>query len=289
MSLRSLLKEPLLHFLAVGGIVFAAYSWLNPAAEGDEDRQIVLDDAQLGHLTRLWKAQWKHDPAPEDLAAIIQRHLQQEVFYREALKLGLDHNDEIVRKRLAQKMEAVASDLSTLMQPPTDEALRSFFTSREDLFKLPQAYAFQQVLFLPNEPQGEAQMQTVLASLQQGGAVPIDRQNKLALAGDWPLTSIQDLDNAFGPGFTAALKDLPQGQWSGPVRSGYGWHLVRIEADQPPAMPEFDLVRDFVARQYEYYAVLDAQAQIYNQLLRNYDLVITADIPAEIRAGLTAK
>lgn len=289
MTFRNLLKEPLIQFLAMGGIIFAAYSWLDPAPAVDDESRIVLDQPRLDHLTNLWKLQWKHDPAPEDLTAIIQRHLQQEVFYREALKMGLDHDDDIVRKRMAQKMEAVASDLSTLMQPPTDEDLRKFFTSREDLFKLPQSYAFRQVLFLPNEPQAQAQMQTVLASLRQGGAVPADRQNKLALAGDWPLTSVQDLDNAFGPGFAEALKDLPPGEWSGPVRSGYGWHLVRVEASQAPMMPEFDLVRDFVARQYEYYSVLDAQKRVYQELLDNYEVVITADIPAETRAEFPAK
>lgn len=287
--LPSFLKEPLVQFLVAGGLIFAVYGWLNPdTAKVEEGSQIVLDQAQLDHLKNLWKVQWKTDPAPSDIAAIIDRYLRQEVFYREALKLGLDQNDEIIRKRLAQKMEAVASDLSTLMQPPTDDRLRAFFHDRADLFQLPQAYAFRQVLFLPNEPKG--QVQTVLASLRQGGAVPADRHNKLALAEDWPLSSVQELDNAFGGGFAEALQGLPVGDWAGPVRSGYGWHLVRLEQNQPPGLPDFDQVREFVAQQYEYYSALDAQDRVYKELLGKYEVSITAkDIPAEALAGLPAK
>ena len=116
---------------------------------------ILVDQARLDHLVTLWKAQWKRDPSPEDLAAIIDRHLQQEVYYREALRMGLDRDDEIIRTRLAQKMEAVASDLSALMRPPTEEQLRAFYSERPDLFTLPQAYAFRQVLYLPSEVEDE--------------------------------------------------------------------------------------------------------------------------------------
>ncbi|MEW9838412.1 peptidyl-prolyl cis-trans isomerase [Mesorhizobium marinum] len=285
-----MLKEPLVHFLLAGGVLFAAYTWLNPAPAPGGDSRIVLDQAQFDHLKNLWKAQWKRDPAPDDVKAIIDRYLRQEVFYREALRMGLDHNDDIIRKRMSQKMEAVASDLSTLMQPPTDEQLRAFFQEREDLFRLPQAYAFRQVLFLANEPQAEVKIKAVLASLRQGGTVPQDRRNKLALAEDWPLSSVQELDNAFGGGFAEALHDLPLGAWSGPVRSGYGWHLVRLERSQPPSLPDFEEVKDFVARQYEYYSVLDAQDRVYEELLAKYDVAITAgDVPAAALDGLSAR
>ena len=284
-------KEPLVQFLLAGGILFAAYSWLSPDAAGDGgDSQIVLDQAQFDHLTQLWKAQWKTDPAPGDIAAIIDRYLRQEVFYREALKMGLDQNDDIIRKRMAQKMEAVASDLGTLMQPPTEDQLRKFFTSREDLFRLPQAYAFQQVLFLPGEPQADARMQTALAALRQGAAEPPDRRNKAGVPEAWTLSSVQEIDNAFGIGFAEGLRDLPVGQWAGPVRSGYGWHLVRVDQNQPPVMPPFEAVRDYVARQYEYYTVLDAQDRVYHELLGNYDVSITAEgIPPEVLNGLPAQ
>ncbi|MGE0054007.1 MAG: hypothetical protein AB7S74_07345 [Hyphomicrobium sp.] len=145
--LRQIVREPLVHFLVVGGLLFAAWSWLAPhKTAGPGEDIIVIDQARLDHLKTLWKAQWKREPAPEDVAAIIDRDLRQEVFYREALRMGLDRDDEIVRTRLAQKMEAVANDLSTLMDPPTEDRLRAFQAERADLFTLPPAFAFRQVL-----------------------------------------------------------------------------------------------------------------------------------------------
>jgi hypothetical protein len=286
-----LARDPLLHFVVLGALLFAAYSWVGPGRGADRrDDRIVIDQAQLDHLESMWRAQWKHDPAPGDVAAIIDRHLRQEVFYREALKRNLDRNDEIIKRRLAQKMEAVASDLSTLMQPPTERQLRAFYEQRKDLFMQPRAFAFRQVLFLPEEADEGSRMKAVLAALQQGAAVPVDRKNKAALRGDWPLTAAPALDNAFGPGFAKALGDLPPGTWAGPVRSGYGWHLVQVQEKRDPILPAFEQVRDEVAKQHAYYAVLEAQDRMYAELLKGYTVSLTAaDVPAEIRSRFPAR
>jgi peptidyl-prolyl cis-trans isomerase C len=277
-------RDPLLHFFLLGGIVFGWYSWLHRDAPAvpDEDDQIVVDQAELDHLVGLWKVQWKRDPASGDVAAIIDRHLRQEVFYREALKLGLDRNDGIIRERLAQKMEAVANDLSVLTKPPTEARLREYFHSREAFFTLPRAYAFRQVLFLPGEPQVEERMQATLAALRQGAPVPTERRNKLSLPVEWPMIAENDLDNAFGGDFSAALRALPVGQWAGPVRSGYGWHLVEVESRRAPELPPFEEVRDYVAREYEYQSVLEAQDRLYRNLLAKYEVTITADVPRNV-------
>lgn len=244
---------------------------------------ITLDQARLDHLETLWKAQWQRAPAPEDVAAIIDRHLRQEVFYREALKMGLDRDDDIIRTRLAQKMEAVASDLGTLMEPPTEAQLRAFHAARPDLFTLPQAYAFRQVLYLSSEA-AAGKMDVTLAALRLGGSVPPDRQRKLSLPEDWPLTSVQELDNAFGGGFADALAALPVGSWSGPVRSGLGLHLVQVTRSQPAELAPFEEIRDLVARQYDYYNVLAAQDRMFRELLAKYDLRITAtEVPDAVR------
>jgi PPIC-type PPIASE domain len=281
MKLR-LIKEPFVHFLVLGALIFGAYAWLDrePAAPNSDNR-IVIDQGELDHLKGLWKLQWKRDPAPSDVAAIIDRHLREEVFYREALKMNLDRNDGIIKKRLAQKMEAIADDLSTLMRPPTDDQLREYYESRTDFFKLPKAYAFKQVLFLPGEARG---MDATLISMRSGAEVPRDRINKLSIPVEWSLTSVGDIDNAFGGEFSKALDDLPVGQWSGPVQSGYGSHLVLIEQKEESRVPDFDEVRDYVAREYEYQTVLGTQDQVYKELLGKYQVSITAkDVPDEIR------
>jgi hypothetical protein len=237
---------------------------------------IVVDQSRLDHLETLWSAQWKRDPAPEDVKAILERHLRKEVFYREALRMGLDHDDEIIRTRLAQKMEAVASDLSTLMQPPTDAQLRAFHAERPDLFTLPRAFAFRQVLYLPSE-KGDDELEAALSALRSGGEIPPARLNKLSIPLEWSLTPVQALENAFGGGFAESLSKLPVGTWSGPVRSGLGLHLVQVTESQPKHLAPFEQIRDLVARQYEYYSVLDAQERMFRELLQKYEVRISAE------------
>ena len=282
--LKSILREPLVHFLVLGGLLFAAWNWLAPQENaGPQAEVITLDQARLDHLQTLWTAQWKRDPGPQDMKAIIDRHLRQEVFYREALRMGLDKDDDIIRTRLAQKMEAVSSDLSMLMQPPMEEQLRAFHAARPDLFTLPQAYAFQQVLYLPTEA-SDATLEATLASLQGGGAVPSGQRGKLAVPTEWALTPAHALENAFGGGFAESLSELPVGTWSGPVRSGLGQHLVLVTENQPEHLAPFEEVRDFVARQYEYYTVLDAQEQMFRELLDRYEVSFEAEgVPDAVR------
>lgn len=285
-----LVREPLIHFLVLGGVIFGAYSWLGDGQEvADDASSIVIDQAEVNYLKGLWKLQWKRDPAPGDVAAIIDRYVRQEVFYREALKMKLDHNDEIIRKRLSQKMEAVASDLGMLMRPPTEEQLKAFHQLNAALFTLPNAYAFKQVLY-PADEDGAPQAELTLASLRNGGAIPASLLNEMSLKNEWPMTSEGDIENAFGGDFSKSLAALPVGQWSGPVRSGYGLHLVYIEKKQDAALADFDQVRDYVAREYEYRSVLESQDNLYRELLGKYDVRITAeDVPAAVKSEFGKK
>ncbi len=281
--MKSIVREPLFHFAVLGGLLFSVWSWVGPStsAEGNRDT-IVLDQSRLNHLETLWKAQWKRDPAPEDVAAIIDRHLRQEVFYREALNMGLDQDDDIIRARLAQKMEAVASDLSSLMNPPTDAELREFHQQRSDLFTLPRAIAFEQILFLPSE-MDTPELGQLLTDLQAGGELPVDRVNKLSVSSDWELTSVEAINNAFGRDFSETLSQVPLGEWVGPIRSGLGYHLVRVRENNPAHLAPFDEIKEYVAQQYEYYAVLDAQKELFQELLDRYQVEITAkNVPEQV-------
>lgn len=284
--IHRLVKEPLVHFLLLGCLIFAAYGLLK--REQYQENTIVISQQQFDHLTNLWRSQWKRDPSPDDIAAILDRHIRQEVFSREALRMNLDHNDEIIKKRLAQKMEAVASDLQTLTSPATEEQLKKYFHQHEEFFILPLSYSFKQILFLTSEQDRKALMQNFLQSLRAGAEIPKNRQSKLGVPCDWPITSESDIENAFGSPFSRSLDDLPIKQWSGPIRSGYGWHLVYIEIKQEPRLPDFQEVRDFVAREYDYQSELLAQDQVYQELLAKYNVSITAkDLPAEIKTTFT--
>lgn len=201
--------------------------------------------------------------------------------------MGLDRDDQIIRNRLAQKMEAVATDLGALMAPPDDARLEAFYEERADLFSLPAAVAFRQVLFIDGAAEDAARIQATLDDLRGGGGVPDDLRSAGMLPLDWASTPLPAVNNAFGGDFAAALPALPVGEWSGPVRSGFGLHLVRVEAIAPAGPPPFEDVRDYVARQYEYYAALEAQARMAEELMRKYTIRIEAEgVPDTVRAGL---
>ena len=210
---------------------------------------------------------------PAGRAGDHRPHVRKEVFYREGLRLNLDKNDEIIKRRLAQKTEAVAGDLSRLMKPATDDDLRAFLRDHPELFRVPQSYAFQQVLFLPTE---RRQAAATLASLRGGGSVPATSEARLGVPNVSPETTSIDLANAFGDGFPAQLAALPLGEWAGPVESGYGLHLIRIDRRDAAHMPDFAAVKSLVQREYEYQAQLNAEDATFQSPLANYKVRVTA-------------
>ncbi|MBT0666757.1 peptidyl-prolyl cis-trans isomerase [Novosphingobium profundi] len=283
--MKSLVREPLLHFLVLGGLIFAGWYWLHPPRP--PVNEIVIDQNELDHLKMLWKAQWKRDPAPGDVQAIIDRHVREEVFYREGLKLGLDRNDEIVKRRISQKMEAVANDVGALMKPVTDADLAAFLEAHPDQFRLPPAYRFSQVLFVKGE---EAKAQATLAALRAGQPIPAADAARLGVPNAWKDAPAPDLANAFGDAFPRELEGLPLGEWAGPIASGYGLHLVRLERRDAPHLPELDEVRAWVEREYEYQAQIDAEQAAFDTLLKDYSVRITAKgVPPATRTALAAK
>lgn len=283
-----LMKEPFVHFLLLGLLIFAAYAWLN-RGETSQDK-IVIDQPKLDHLHELWRIQWRRDPSEAETRALLKRYLRQEVFYREAVRMGLDRNDEIVRRRMAQKMEAVADDLDTLMRSPGDAELRAFYEAHVDQFTQPSSYALEQVLFLSDESDREAAQAALLTRLRAGDEIPVERANKLGVANVWDLLTESELDNAFGKGFSAALASLPQGEWAGPVQSGFGWHLVKVVRQQPAKVAPFEAVRADVEREFTYQNQLESQEQLYQELAKRYTLEIQATgISSAIRAELGAR
>ncbi|MEG0348809.1 MAG: peptidyl-prolyl cis-trans isomerase [Acinetobacter sp.] len=286
--IKRLIKEPFVHFLLLGFLIFAVYFWVN--RNQVDDNQIVIDQEEYSHLKNLWSMQWKKEPGKSDIQALVDRYIRQEIFYREALALNLDHNDEIIKKRLSQKMEAVASDLNTLTQPPTVEQLKKYFNEHPELFKQPPSYAFKQVLFPVGEDDSPQDVNVVLKKLQQGKSIPESDLNRLGVPSEWSVTSVNDLDNAFGGGFAQALDKLPVQQWVGPVTSGFGQHLVFIEQKESTQLPIFEDVKDIVEREYKYRTELETQDRIYKELLAKYKVNITAkDIPSDISSLYTHK
>jgi hypothetical protein len=279
--IKQLIKEPFVHFLVLGSLIFAVYFWIN--RNQVDENHIVIDQPEYEHLKNLWSMQWKKEPDKSDIQALVDRYIRQEVFYREALALKLDQNDEIVKKRLSQKMEAVASDLGALTQPPTEPQLKKYYAEHPELFKQPTAYTFRQIVFPVGEEGASQKVSATLKQLQQGGSISDSQLDRLGVPSQWSTTSVNDLENAFGGGFAQALDKLPVQQWVGPVSSGFGQHLVFIEKKESTQLPPFEDIKAQVEQEYKYQTELETQERIYKELLAKYQVSITAkDIPSDI-------
>ncbi|MFD1316454.1 peptidyl-prolyl cis-trans isomerase [Namhaeicola litoreus] len=272
--MKKFLKEPLLHFMLLGAMIFGYYYLTNEAEESEA--AIVIDDAEYDYLLSLWKNQWQREPNEDDIKAFLDQYIRQEVFYKEALALSLDHNDIIVKRRLAQKMEAVSNDLNAMIKPPTEGDLHAFYLANQALFQLPPSFTFQQVLFLNNEQNLAEQLAISKNALNNGGEIPANRKQKLSLPNLWENSSPAEINNAFGGDFAQALDSLPITQWVGPVLSGFGQHLVYISKKDSSKMANFEDVKPYVLNEYEYQSELETQEQVYLELLDKYGLKITS-------------
>jgi peptidyl-prolyl cis-trans isomerase C len=236
------LREPLAQFLLVGLALFAAWRLLQPAdAVRDTSSRIVITEDDLKQMVVAWGAQGLPPPTPEQLRGLVEARVREEVLYREALALGLDKDDAIVRRQLARKMEFVTEDLSALQEPKRAE-LRAWFDSHQALFARPPRLSFRQLYFSPDR-RGARTRADAEAALARLAGQTMDSQavagDPFMLQGFYGDRSLEMIDKEFGPSFGRALMTVKPGAWAGPLESGYGWHLVFIDALTPQRVPDF--------------------------------------------------
>ena len=244
--MKRLLREPLLHFLLLGVALFAVNTHFKGDSGSDTSKQIVLSLDQLKQLETYFEAQWRRPPTAQEFDAMVDNRVQEEVLYREALALGLDKDDTIVRRRMAQKMRFLAEDVAAAHEPSHEE-LATWFDAHKDTFALPSRIAFREVYFSPDRRGANAHDDAVkaLAKLRDQ---PIDTPlgNKLGdpfmLQDYYSDRTSEQLGKDFGPPFATALFKLPQGSWQGPIESGFGWHLVFVEWITPGRIPALEEV-----------------------------------------------
>lgn len=243
--MKRLLREPLIHFLLVGAALFAAYHYLQPTqSAAPSSKQIQLSVDQLAQLAMLFQSQWRRDPTPEEFSFMVEQKVQSEVLYREALAMGLDKDDEIVKRRMAQKMQFLAEDVAAAREPSTDE-LRIWFARNADKFALPKRVSFRHLYFSPDRRGSHARDDAAKALAQLAGQ-PEDTKLAESLADpfmfqDYYRDRAPDyLGKEFGPQFAQAVEKLPTGSWQGPIESGFGWHLVFVDTAIPGRVPDFE-------------------------------------------------
>lgn len=244
------LREPLVHFAILGALLFFVLAPDNPA-DDDISREIIVSQGQIDSLAETWRRTWQRPPTGQELAGLVDDFIREEIFYREARTMGLDENDTVIRRRLRQKLEFLAEDFAALAQP-SEADLQQYLDDHPEQYAIEPQLTFQQVFF-SEDKRGAAAEQDALAALSILRSAASD--NQLANAGDslslpesMQQVPLQDISRLFGDTFASDLAALPVGTWQGPVRSGYGLHLVRVIERQDSRIPALAEVQQAVSR-----------------------------------------
>ena len=270
-----ILKEPLLHFLALGALIFLVYSWLQGPVR--PPATIDVSVAVQENLAAAFARTWQRPPTPEEMAGLIREHVREELAYREAQRIGLDQDDIIVRRRMRQKLELLTDELVARV-PPDEATLRVWFDERAADYRQPAVLSFRQVYFNVDDdlPAAEAAAQGLLLRLQAN-----DGDVDIGLAGDRSMlppassnVTEDEIAARFGRAFADRLVELPPGEWLGPLRSGFGIHLVRIDTRFEGRVPEFREVRAAVERDWFAETRRLAMDAYYERLAAQYDVVV---------------
>ena len=271
--MKKLLKEPLLHFLALGVAIFALNAWREKAKPAEASTaQIEVNAAVIERLRAGFERQFGKAPDTDELRGLVTAHIREEVYCREALALGLDRDDTIVRRRLAQKMEFLTDDLAVTAEPE-DAAVRRFFESNAERYAKPAEVSFRHVYFSQEKrgAQGEVAAREALAALSKGASD--ETMGDAFLHGFvFAEREAQDITALFGGEFAARVAMLPQGQWSGPVESSYGLHLVRVDARGALQPASFDAVRAKVVQDFNEERRRTANREVFEKLRERYQV-----------------
>jgi hypothetical protein len=280
--MKRVLSEPLLHFLVLGALLFVGYG-LTHRDDAPEAGHIVVTQGKIASLRASFTRVRQRPPSPSELEGLLQDSIREEVLAREAIALGLDRDDTVIRRRLRQKMEFVANDLAAPAEPSEAE-LEEFLAQHPDLFRVEPRFTFRQVFLHPDRRGSALQHDAarLLATLQQAGA-----QADFAELGDVTLLSSEltdvpasEVTRQFGEAFTRELAQVPEGQWHGPVISSYGMHLVYVQDRTPGRIPELPEVREQVARAWADARRREHNEQFYRNLLQRYTITIEQPQPA---------
>jgi hypothetical protein len=266
---HSALRQPLLHFVLIGAAVFAVFAWLDDTPPATRDDRIVVSEARVAQLAEGFEAVWRRPPTEAELAGLIDDFVREEVYVREALALGLDRDDAVIRRRLRQKMEFLTASAADALVP-SEADLRAFYAEQEARFTTAPSVALDQV-FLGDAPSQSA-VADVLAALDRG--VPHETLGaRTLLPPSLPPSPANVVDGTFGRGVFETVFELEAGTWSGPVRSAYGSHLVRVTERTAATPVPFDAVRAEVEAEWRR-ARAEALAEEHYQTLRaRYEIV----------------
>ncbi|MEW9808261.1 peptidyl-prolyl cis-trans isomerase [Mesorhizobium sp. ZMM04-5] len=277
--LKKIVREPLVHFLLLALAIFAVYGLFEGASAKKPD-SIEVSVPKIEQMVSIFVKTWQRPPTPGELKGLIDDYVKEEIYVRQALDLGLDKDDTVIRRRLRQKMEFLA-DAETPV--PTEADLQAYLDGAPDAFRIDGTVAFQQV-FLNGQQRGEAVAQDAAAMLAtltgNPGADLSALGDATMLPPEMPLSTQASVAQTFGPEFAAAVARAPAGTWTGPIASAFGLHLVRVTDRVEGRVPALDEVREAVAREWTNDRRRELEDERFAELLKSYTVTI-ARLPGD--------
>lgn len=269
-SLLRFLREPVVHFLAIGFLIFTVYLALNENAPSDSvSKRAEATVAETKQLIEQFRKTWLRSPTVEELNGLIEARIKEHILVQEALALSMDQGDAVVRQRLRQKMDFLITSAAGA-EVPSDADLLAFYEAGPDKFTPEPRLGFRQV-FLGEAAEQDALVEDLRAL--NSGMNPGEFGRPSLLPAQVPLSTRSAVDGTFGQGFFASLRGLDQGLWQGPVRSGYGLHLVLVVEAETRPVPEFNTIRDLVLEDYRAVRSQEQADAIFRKISAEYEIV----------------
>jgi len=251
---KKLIREPLVHFLLIGAGLFLLFGLRgNPTSlpggqAGQQSTKIVVTQGDIDQMIAVFSKTWVRPPTEAEVKSLVENFVRDEIYYREALAIGLDRDDATIRRRMRQKMEFIFEDLTAQAEPKDDDLL-AYMKKHPEVYLVDPKIAFLQV-YINTDKRGtkaETEARQILADLI-GGVDPAQVGDSFLLEPEIRLSPLWDIRKQFGEEFSRSLLELKEGKWQGPVRSGYGLHLVFVKERVGGRMPDLNEVREMVTR-----------------------------------------
>jgi hypothetical protein len=279
--IRKFLHEPLVHFLALGVLVFLLFHF-NANRDAPQDGKIIVTPGKVEQLVTGFTRTWRRPPTQQELDGLVEDYIREEVLYREALAMALDKDDTIVRRRMRQKLEFLTEEASSVASP-TDQDLQSWLDKHPDKFNIEPAIAFSQVYFKASRggESGSAAASRTLAQINSGTKTfaASELGDPTMLAHQLPLSRIAEIASMFGDEFTRQVAQLELGHWAGPVQSSYGWHLVYVSERRGESSRPLAEVREAVQREWMTARREEILNATYSKLREKYEVVVEPKRP----------
>jgi peptidyl-prolyl cis-trans isomerase C len=288
MKIGQLLREPLVHFLLLGAGLFVVYGLTAPTDDSDRLIEVRQSDIQL--LSDRYTKQLGAAPSKDELQHLVKNHIRNEILYLEARRMQLDEKDTIVKRRLVQKLEFLIQDM-IVPENPTDETLQAYFDKHIEDYRVPAVASLTQMYFSPDKrPQPQQDASSVLKKIlggEQGYEQAREESDRSPVGSVLMQQDMSRLNRQLGTRFVDQLQalDTDSRDWQGPIESGYGIHLVQINEWQASRLPDFEDVKNAVARDWLRQAREEANESYYKTLKDQYTIQVFDGTAAEVNAG----